>query len=376
MPGPLYLVDLVEAFNELPDRYELQMQSGADALFLAKDDPNALSRLEILRRRQQRQRKTYIHFDPTSRMVEWLSMPYRTPIGKLQEFADGVEVDLLFSHAHHVLHTSHPTFIDTRRLLAKAQSEKLVVLASVDPNGRILDARYDATLDDLSDWWTPGIHKAPLRPAAPQSISQAKADELFTLLWSQNCNASSPTSSCNPYRYVAQGCQARASDMVRFLIAEESITPTKIWAYKGSKNFTVKTANDPDCSVVWTWHVAPRIRVTVGSVEEWRIFDPSLFDQQVSETDWLDALSSSGDYTTAITEDPAIYIRWSAGTTVMDPHYIQTDADLEDLRDSLQEMANQDGAPPYAKCSATTPAKAPVGPFEMIWTKLTRFFGG
>jgi hypothetical protein len=88
-----------------------------------------------------------------------------------------------------------------------------------------------------------------------------------------------------PFQFPGDGCWARAHEMVRlierhFNYATQPVA-AKIWNFG---TLTVKTDNNPTCSVSWGYHVAPVVATDSGPL----VIDPALFDRPVSIQKWQD----------------------------------------------------------------------------------------
>ena len=175
------------------------------------------------------------------------------------------------------------------------------------------------------------------------SLTLQQVKQLFDDMSVLSCDPSNAVSPCIPFMYPFDGCWARAHDMCRRMLVQ-GITPQKVWIH-GS--LTVKSANSPNCTVPWGWHVAPIVDVDLGNGPQSFVIDPSIFDEPVPQAVWA---SVQGDPNPTLTVTSwTIYI----GNTT-DPYaYNQPDpwmdADLTTYRNALQ---NESPPPPYAVCQA------------------------
>lgn len=89
-----------------------------------------------------------------------------------------------------------------------------------------------------------------------------------------------------PFDYLTLGCQANAHKMS--LIAEKyNIYFGKIYA---EGRLQVKTDNEQKPFVRWGWHVAPVVFIREGNKDNLKVIDPSIFDQPVSVSEWIDKM--------------------------------------------------------------------------------------
>ena len=114
------------------------------------------------------------------------------------------------------------------------------------------------------------------------AVTMQKARQLFDLVNTKICCPALAAPPCIPFLYPDDGCWGRAHEMCR-LILSQGVTPKKVWIY-GSLN--TPNRNHPSCRVLWGWHVAPTLDVTVGSTTQVYVIDPSLFNEPVTEATW------------------------------------------------------------------------------------------
>jgi hypothetical protein len=181
-------------------------------------------------------------------------------------------------------------------------------------------------------------------------ISLPTAQAVFNTMAATTCAPATAPPPCIPFLYPDDGCWARAHEMCRLMI-QAGYSPAKVWIY-ASSSLHVKTANHPNCNVYWGWHVAPTLKVDMGSgVIETMVIDPSLFYEPVRFYQWK---SVQGDTNASLEEsDASVYHRSSGGAYVTydDASYTQTQYDLNYWgRNPLKLRCAQNGPPPYGNC--------------------------
>jgi hypothetical protein len=98
--------------------------------------------LDIMRSLHAAGRPVYVEIDRTGRITQFLQ-PLEQPVGEIREIENGdVQVELMLSHAVHVLRHSHPHFEQLHQRLLDAQREgKLVWVIETPDLHEILDVR-------------------------------------------------------------------------------------------------------------------------------------------------------------------------------------------------------------------------------------------
>jgi len=133
--------------------------------------------------------------------------------------------------------------------------------------------------------------------------------------------------------------------MCRIIIAsgEEA---GKLWIYG---DLEVKTRNHPDCRVLWIWHVAPTLQVTVGGSAQERVIDPAMFSEPVKRSTWKSIQNDAN--AVVVPTDASVFLRSRRGATESDPAYAETLNQLAIYRLRLKlRAAGKAGPPPYAHC--------------------------
>ena len=98
--------------------------------------------LDIMRSLYAAGRPVYVELDRSGRITQFLQ-PLEQPVGEMREIENGdVQVELVLSHAVHVLRRSHPQFKQLQELLRDAQRDgKLVWVIETPDSHEILDVR-------------------------------------------------------------------------------------------------------------------------------------------------------------------------------------------------------------------------------------------
>jgi len=377
MPNPNAIVSQTIRLEIPPDRSVADVLRGERALTVELDggqklrldaaDPRSAGHGRVLEALSKRRLPVYVEFNPQSRAIERLLIPHVTRVAGISPAeGGGLSVELELSHARHFL---RPGELDSKELEERlreglAKSEPLIV--TEDESHHIIDVRVlkpfpqDPTLPPLPPfppfppkpigkvflpWWKWWWHW-PWWPWwwFKGCISPTTAQQAFDAMSATSCNPLTVPPPCIPFLYPDDGCWGRAHEMCRLMIAM-GLKPRKVWI-QGSLD--AKTRNNPDCHVMWGWHVAPTLCVRQG----WWIFstqsmviDPALFTTPVTQAAWKGV---QGDPNASLTPtDASIYWLWTSGT---DPTYAQTNSVLDFYRLMLQNRANQLGPPPYAAC--------------------------
>lgn len=235
--------------------------------------------------------------------------------------------------AKKIKHTDSDKLIEILR--DSMENERMIVFAESEAF-EILDAQIVPDAEPLYDT---APEDNELRDI--NSISEAKAKELFAKLANKSCELGASQVGCVPYMYPTDGCWGRAHSMYMDIKAKRHDCQ-KIWTYK---SLSAATANSPRCRVWWGWHVAVTLKVTgVGKV----VLDPSLFDDICSVKEWLKIQRgrSSDTYFTR----GRVYQRSRSGRTSTDRTFRKTKKVLDRHRLKLLKQARRHGWPPYASC--------------------------
>jgi hypothetical protein len=138
--------------------------------------------------------------------------------------------------------------------------------------------------------------------------------------------------------------------MCEILLKDHQIHAGKIWLFGDPfpqpATLHPRTRNNPDCEVLWRYHVAPFLQVGTAAAAEIQVVDPALFPHLVTPDVWKHAQRDPGarfDFTQA-----SIYDRPESGKIYHDADFSATPRDLTHYRHLLmQRIREQGGAPPY-----------------------------
>jgi len=137
--------------------------------------------------------------------------------------------------------------------------------------------------------------------------------------------------------------------MCEVLLKEHNIRAGKIWLFGDPfpqpATLKPRTRNNPDCEVLWRYHVAPFLQVQGADGVEVRVIDPALFQNPVSKEQWKAVQNDPHarfDFT-----DTAIYDRPESGRVFRDSDFSSTPRDLSPYRRLLEVRMRDDGNPPY-----------------------------
>ena len=121
------------------------------------------------------------------------------------------------------------------------------------------------------------------------------------------------------------------------------ITPDKVWIFG---NLRAASQNNPNCQVLWGWHVAPTLSVGTQTY----VIDPALFNGPVTQATWAGV---QGDPNPTLIPSPAstFWRNRNPSSAITDPTYTQTNSVLTTYRNSLRVRATgAAGPPPYPNC--------------------------
>ncbi len=126
-----------------PDLRSIKFQGGESA-YLDMSQPHSAIWADVLRSLRDADQPAYIEFDPESRIITRLLLPRALTVASIKpsKEEDGVEVELVISHARHVLRRDHPDYERLLKALRSAQRNKRTVLVTEDlDTHEIVDVR-------------------------------------------------------------------------------------------------------------------------------------------------------------------------------------------------------------------------------------------
>jgi hypothetical protein len=306
----------------------------------------------VLDSMHQNKAPVYVEVDPATSEITNLLVPLSVGVGDIRPLVNDKEVELIISHAKHFLRRSNPDFEQMLETLEWARTNKTLVAVIETADHNIIDVRplpgtpVTARLGELSE---------PLADASPipGSVTLAQAQQMFDLVNPKICCPATAAVPCIPFNYPDDGCWGRAHEMCRLMIAA-GITPNKIWIFG---NLRAASRNNPNCQVLWGWHVAPTLSVGAQTY----VIDPSLFDTPVTQATWAGV---QGDADPTLIPSPAstFWRSQDPASTITDPAYTQTNSVLTTYRNMLRLRAvSAVGPPPYPNCIPARPGLQFVG---------------
>jgi hypothetical protein len=374
MPNPNAFVGKINRVDREAERgAEVELEDGRRAR-LDPGDRRAAGYAEIIEERRERGKPVYLEVDPQTGAISRFEIPWVTRIEALEATPSGdLSIVLPLSQAPHYLRRASPDFDAWAGLLREVLENGLPVILTEDDRHDLIDLRLYPNPEEVPPFPKPGLppewwrrwpwYRWPFRWFVEvyqfvaniiawwlSAVTQAKADEMFTLVSGLSCLPPSPvTPPCITFLYPVDGCYARAHEMCR-LMGLQGVSSQKVFNYAGSNNdLFVQTKNSPFCSVNWLYHVAPtlRVRKSFPSTED-QVIDPALFTGPVTTTAWQ--LKQTDPNSTLVATDASVFYRSKAGNLSYDPNYINTNATLKDMLGYLKKWWVDYGPPPYANC--------------------------
>jgi hypothetical protein len=374
MPNPNAVVSPVLALHPPidPARPDLLPEGGRGIaveleqgrrLQLDPADPRTPGHAQILENLRRLRVPVYVEQDPDRSTITRLLIPAVDRVAELRRDNGGaLLLRMERSHALKVLAPDSPDFGTFEAVLREALQSRALVVVTVDDVRGIIDVRRPAP-----DWPLPPFPEVP-PPREPSflrwlverfriiwgwpcwpwrwfgCVSYARSQQVFDAMQATSCVPLTVPAPCIPFLYPDDGCFARAHEMCRLIIAM-GLNARKVWI-RG--NLRTQTRNNPNCFVLWGWHVAPTLCVRGRPfwLRQTMVVDPSLFTTPVSPATWKSVQGDPAatlDYT-----DRSPYFH--VGGDVFDPNYVLTNQDLAFYRLQLQLRSMQSGPPPYANC--------------------------
>lgn len=133
------------------------------------------------------------------------------------------------------------------------------------------------------------LEKTVQRRSLQYKMSLSKAKEFFSEFKNLSCNRVL-RNPCLPFQYATDGCYARAHYM-RKVMAEAGYDCKKIFAIDQGGRLQANTK--ANCCVSWGYHVAPLLHVEDGYSTKMMVIDPSLFDEPVVYTTWVNKMKAN-----------------------------------------------------------------------------------
>jgi hypothetical protein len=350
MPNPNALVDFVgPAVSPLetvalgptagPQYVTISFQAGRSGrLDLTK--PHAAVWASVLDSMRQSNAPAYVEIDPATSEITNLLVPLTVGVENITPVMNDMEVELIISHAKHFLRRTNPDFEQLLETLERARVNKTLVAVTETEDHDIIDVRP-----------LPGTSVTARREAPPEALADpshavavtlGQAQQMFNLVSPRVCCPATAAAPCIPFNYPDDGCWGRAHEMCRLMIAA-GITPNKVWIFG---NLRTASQNNPNCQVLWGWHVAPTLSVGAQTY----VIDPSLFNGPVTQAAWAGV---QGDPNPTLIPSPAstFWRNQNPTSTITDPTYTQTNSVLTTYRNALRvRTTGAAGPPPYANC--------------------------
>ncbi|MBM9513948.1 hypothetical protein [Desulfogranum marinum] len=120
----------------------VSFQGGSDG-YLDMGKPRSTVWAEVLESLSEENQPAYVEIDPSSHEITELLIPIEVTIGNISS-PDGegdIEIELIISHARHVLRKKNPEFDELLSIIQEAQQKELPVIISENDNHEIIDVR-------------------------------------------------------------------------------------------------------------------------------------------------------------------------------------------------------------------------------------------
>ncbi|MCC5642618.1 hypothetical protein LC607_06565 [Nostoc sp. CHAB 5824] len=329
-----------QPIENLPNTVTVQFKSGQSG-YLDLKNPRAANWARIIEELERANQPVYVEIDNETGIITNVRVPrtYRIEQIDVDEYGN-LRVLLQPSSAIHLLLRSDPNFEAMRASLQAALddgSERLIT------ETRDEHEIINVTLPEASSGNAPD---PPPNPPIDPPVSEARALQVFNNMNSESCNPFAPSSDCISFLYPDDGCWIRAHIMCHLMRAggpdpttNPPEDPEKVWI-RGFLN--VPTANHPDCSVGWGWHVAPTLMVTLPTGNDKQVVDPSLSPAPESKADWK---NRQGNPSATLTD--TAWTSYFQGDT-QSVSLSQARQNMQYYRDELQDRCLEFGPPPYS----------------------------
>jgi len=179
----------------------------------------------------------YLETDPATSVITRLLIPLVARVVALRPGATGsVEVELMPSHARHILRRDQPDFGQFQELLNDASRSGQPLIVTDDEGHDIIDVRPfrpgpdDGPLPPLPPWppvppqpnwlleWLRRLWRWPWWPWWWFGcISATHAQQIFDAMNATTCDPLTVPSPCIPFLFPDDGCWARAHEMCRLM---------------------------------------------------------------------------------------------------------------------------------------------------------------
>jgi hypothetical protein len=381
MPNPNALVSSTIRLEPPLERAPAEMLRAEPGLSVVLDDgrrarldpdnPRSAGWAQLLDGLSRQRLPVYLEVDPETSAITRLEIPLITRVVDLHVTGEGIEVEVEFSHARHLLPRDAPDFQELQRPLGASREDGRIIVLTEDDAHRIIDVRAftpgpETPLPPFPPFPRPRTPKWPWpirwmielwrwiwwpwRWFGKRCMSGSAAQHVFDDMAATSCNPTTVPPPCIPFLYPDDGCWGRAHQMCRLMI-NSGVSPKKVWIeISWPDRLHADTRNHPSCFVEWGWHVAPTI-----CVRSWKwgffpwshemVVDPSLFDTPVSKSTWRNAQNPAATLTDS---HWTIFYLWG---NLTDPTFTQTDQVLATHRLKLQQRSlGPSGPPPYAHC--------------------------
>jgi hypothetical protein len=283
----------------------------------------------------------YIEVDPETQAVRDLQVPIRGRIAALRRRAGGLRIALDGSVCcWSVLRESNPDYRGFEQVLMEAQQGEVAVTLTRKTGEGTIDVRLSPMPPVPPTPTIPFLYSGETLPPVTMDV----VNEMFALVYDgQDCDPRACTPTCIPFQFPDCGCEARAHQMCKLMLASgRDVLPGKLFSVGA---LTVQTANSPSCKVSWPCHIAPRLTVDkIGGGIETMIIDPSLFrGGPVTQQKWLSVQSATPPQVFP-TSWECYEPNFLAGGYCTDPDYTKTNSLLAACRAAL---AARNPPPPY-----------------------------